>query len=80
MKTVKFTKQRRLSPSITEPAQRTAHCVMIYGQNADGINVFPILHRHVPLRFNAFLPTERHQSLATAKLIVDTDTICSQLP
>jgi hypothetical protein len=46
---------------------------MIHGQNADGINVFPILHHHVPLRFNAFLPTERHQSLATAKLIVDTD-------
>ena len=52
---------------------------MIYEENTDGINVFPILHRHVPPRFNAFLPTEQHQSLATAELIVDTDTICSQL-
>jgi len=52
---------------------------MIYEENTDGINVFPILHRHVAPRFNAFLPTEQHQSLATAELIVDTDTICSQL-
>lgn len=52
---------------------------MIYEENTDKINVFPILHRHIPPRFNAFLPTEQHQSLATAELIVDTDTICSRL-
>lgn len=52
---------------------------MIYEENTDGINVFPILHRHVTPRFNVFLPTEQHQSLASAELIVDTDTIYSQL-
>jgi hypothetical protein len=81
VKLAKFTKKTtHLPPSITEQVQRTTQCTMIYEQNTDGINVFPILHRHVPPRFNAFLPTERHQSLATAKLIVDTDTISSQPP
>jgi hypothetical protein len=74
MKAVEFTKQCSSLYQLLS-RHKEPQCAMIYGQNADGINVFPILHRHVPPRFNAFLATEWHQSLATAKLIVDTDTI-----